>query len=515
MIPSNPAQPRRDDTRMLWLGRLAGAVAMLGMLAAIVLGRIALNAVSLLDSLADALLLAMPLSVFSWLLNLLGTQAKTMLLVGLLLALLLIGAWLGGRFMRDTLQDRRRIWQRALLIALVLFLCCAGFVLLFVNNQTPEVLTHGGFTRTAIVLGIGAVVFAILLAGMTFLILDANTDIENEGRRTALAWGGVAIAALVGLVTVGQEIGRVARRKTNTGGSGGELASAITPNDEFYVVSKNFVDPTDDRGPDWSITVTGLVDHELTLKQADLEQMGRENFISTQLCISNPVGGGLIGTAEWSGVPMKTIFDQAGVGADAYKVVFEGTDGYSTGVPIERVLRPESHIVWGMNDEPLPREHGVPVRAVIPGLYGMKSVKWLTKMTVTKDDYQGYWEERNWTDSAVVKTMSRIDTPIDHEVLSAGPVEIGGVAFGGDLGVKAVEVSTDDGETWQTASIREDPNPDGIAWVIWTLDWQATTGAHTIVVRAINDNGDVQTADGAPELPDGSSGWHKVVVGVA
>jgi DMSO/TMAO reductase YedYZ molybdopterin-dependent catalytic subunit len=196
-------------------------------------------------------------------------------------------------------------------------------------------------------------------------------------------------------------------------------------------------------------------------------------------------------------------------------VVFEGTDGYKTGVPVERVLGPESHLVWGMNGEPLPSEHGVPVRAVIPGLYGMKSVKWLTKMTVTEDDFKGYWEERNWTDDATVKTMSRIDTPIDHEVLPVGTVEIGGVAFGGDRGVKAVEVSTDDGETWETAEIREDPNPDGIAWVVWTYSWKAATGAHVLVVRAINDNGDVQTSERAPELPDGASGWHRVTVGVA
>jgi DMSO/TMAO reductase YedYZ molybdopterin-dependent catalytic subunit len=365
------------------------------------------------------------------------------------------------------------------------------------------------------VLGVGAIVFALVLAGLVVLFLDARTDTESEGRRRLIAWGGVAVAALAGLVAVGQEVGRVAGRKTNIGGSKGELSPAITPIDEFYVISKNFVDPTDTRGPDWSISIDGLVDNELILKQADLEALGREEFISTQLCISNPVGGDLVGTAEWTGVPLKAVLDRAGVGEGAFKVVFEGTDGYTTGVPIERVMRPESHLVWGMNGEPLPAEHGVPIRAVIPGLYGMKSVKWLTKMTVTEDDYKGYWEQRNWTDDATVKTMSRIDTPVDHEVLPVGTVEIGGVAFGGNRGVKAVEVSTDDGESWQQAEIRADPNPDGVAWVVWTYAWKAATGGHVLVVRAINDNGDVQTADTASELPDGASGWHKVTVGVA
>jgi DMSO/TMAO reductase YedYZ molybdopterin-dependent catalytic subunit len=497
-----------------WLGRLAGAIAMLGMLGVFVLGRRGAGAISLLDALADALLLAMPISVFSWLLEMLGPQAKTLLLVGLVLVLVLIGAWLGGRFMRQAVSKPALVWREASLYALVLFLCSVGFVLLFVNSQSPAVFANGGFMKTALVLGVGAIVFALVLAGLVVLFLDARSDTESEGRRRLIAWGGVAIAAMAGLVAVGQEVGRVAGRKTNIGGSKGELSSAITPVDDFYVISKNFVDPTNDRGPDWSVAVGGLVDNELTLKQADLEALGREEFISTQLCISNPVGGDLVGTAEWTGVPLKAVLERAGVREGAFKVVFEGTDGYKTGVPIERVMRPESHLVWGMNGEPLPQEHGVPVRAVIPGLYGMKSVKWLTRMTVTEDDFKGYWEQRSWTDDAIVKTMSRIDTPVDHEVLPVGTVEIGGVAFGGDRGVKAVEVSTDDGKTWETAEIREDPNPDGIAWVVWTYSWKAATGAHVLVVRAINDNGDVQTSERASELPDGASGWHRVTVGV-
>lgn len=505
----NPIPPN-----IRWTGRLFGAVAMLAMLAVVVLGRLFAGAISLLGTIADALLLAMPLGVFSWLLDVLGTQAKTLLLAGLIVILVLIGAWIGGRFVVDTIREPGRAGARASILALVLFLSSIGFILLFVNAQTPGALANGGFLRTSIVLGIAASVFGVVLAGLTMLFLTPGA--EHIGRRRFLAWAGVAIAGLVGLGTVGREIGRVATRKTNISGTGGRLSPAITPNDDFYIVSKNFVDPENDRGPDWSITVTGLVDTELTLSRTDLEQMKEAGqFISTQLCISNPIGGDLIGTAEWTGIPLRAILDRAGVGEGAYKVVFEGTDGYTTGVPVERVLRPASHLVWGMNGVPLPREHGAPVRAIIPGLYGMKSVKWLTKLTVTSEDYQGYWEMRNWTDEATVKTMSRIDIPRDHDVLPVGLVEIGGVAFGGDQGVSAVEISTDDGKSWQTARIRENPNPDGTAWMIWTFEWQATSGAHVLVVRAIHDDGSVQTDERASELPDGASGWHRVTVGVA
>lgn len=499
-----------------WIGRLIGAVAMLAMLAAVVIGRALAGTLSLLDTLADALLLAMPLGVFSWLLDLFGPQAKTLLLAGLVLLLVLIGAWIGGRFIVDSIREPGRAGTRASLVALVLFLASIGFILLFVNEQTPGLLARGGFLRTTIVLGIAAIVFGIVLAGLTVLSLAAERGTGSVGRRRFLAWGGVALAGLVGLGTVGREIGQVATRKTNIAGTGGALSPAITPNAEFYIVSKNFLDPENDRGPDWSITVTGLVDTELALSRTDLEQMGEAGeFISTQLCISNPVGGDLIGTAEWTGIPLSAILDRAGIGEGARKVIFEGTDGYTTGVPVERVMHPVSHLVWGMNGVPLPREHGAPVRAIIPGLYGMKGAKWLTKMTVTKDDYKGYWETRNWTDDATVKTMSRIDTPRDHDVLPVGRVEIGGVAFAGDRGVQAVEVSTDDGTAWQRAEIRENPNPDGVAWVIWTFEWQATAGAHVLVVRAIEPDGTVQTDDKAPELPDGASGWHRVTVGVA
>lgn len=505
---------RDDGGRIPWYGRLAGAIAMLGMLAVLVLGRNIAGTVSLVDALADAMLLAMPLSVFSWLLDLLGQQAKTFLLVGLVLLLILLGALLGGRFVRRALREPAGIWRQASKLAILLFGFAAAFVLLFVNTQSPEVFSNGDFISTAIVLGLASVIFASILAGLTLLFLRSESGVESEGRRSTLVWGGVAVATLLGIIPVAQEVGRVAGRKTNLQASRGEMPPAITPIEDFYVISKNFVDPPNDRGPDWVIEVNGLVDQELRLGQADLEALGRGDFISTMLCISNTVGGGLIGTADWTGVQLRTVLEQAGVGEGAFKVIFEGTDGYTTGVPIERVMQPESHLVWGMNGLPLPREHGAPVRAIVPGLYGMKSVKWLTKMTVTEDDYQGYWEQRNWTDSAVVKTMSRIDLPINNEVLPAGTVTTGGIAFAGARGVEAVEVSIDDGETWQTAEIGANPNPDGIAWVLWTHEWDATPGAYTLVVRAIDGTGEVQTSEEAPELPDGSSGWHRITVGV-
>lgn len=505
------AHTQRDQ----WYGRLAGAIAMLAMLTVVVIARSLVDAISLLDTIADALLLALPLDLFSWLLDVFGQQAKTLLLVGLVLGSILFGVWLGSLFAQQTREEPGSSRTRVSLYAIVLFILSLTFIYLFVEGRTPGAFGNGGFIRTVYVLAVAWVAFGVVLLGGLTLLRRAESSPESEGRRGFLAWGAMAVVAIAGVAIVGRDVNRVAQRKVNAGGPSGELPSTITPTDEFYVISKNFSDPDNDRGADWSIDVDGLVFEKLTLNQQDLEALGGTTFISTMLCISNPVGGDLIGTAEWTGVPLATVLNEAGVGDGAFKVKFESVDGYSTAIPVDRAMMPEPHIVWAMNGEPLPESHGAPVRMVIPGLYGMKGPKWLTKITLTEDDYLGYWEQRDWTDTAIVKTMSRIDTPAARDVVNAGPVLIGGIAFAGDRGVSAVEVTVDDGESWHEATISEEPNPDGIAWVIWTYDWQATSGSHAIMVRAIDGDGAVQTSEPAPELPDGASGWHRIEVGVS
>lgn len=506
-----------DNTaqRDQWYGRLAGAIAMLAMLTVIVVARSLVDAITLLDTIADALLLALPIGVFAWLLDLFGQHAKTLLLVGLVLACILIGIWLGGLFARQTRKEPNSARTRASVYSGVLFVLSLTFIYLFLEGRTPGAFADGGFMRTAYVLAVAWVVFGIVLLGGLTLLRRAEVDTEREDRRSFLAWGAMAVLALAGVAIVGRDIDRVARRKVTASGPTGVLPPAITPTDSFYVISKNFSDPGNNRGQDWSIDVDGLVFNKLTLNQQDFNALGGVTFVSTMLCISNTVGGDLIGTAEWTGVPLATVLEHAGVGDGAFKVKFEAVDGYTTAIPIERAMRPEPHIVWAMNGEPLPESHGAPVRMVIPGLYGMKGPKWLTKITVTEDDYMGYWEQRDWTDAAVVKTMSRIDTPAARDVVSAGSVQIGGIAFAGTRGVSGVEVTVDDGETWHEAEIREEPSPDGLAWVIWTYDWKATPGSHAIMVRATDGEGEVQTSERVSVLPDGASGWHRIEVGVS
>ena len=519
--------PARGERRDRWRGRFAGLLAAMAMLAVIVVLRPLVDAVSLLDTMADALLLVLPISVFSWFLDVFGPQAKTLLLVGLVVVLLLIGAWLGGMFARQTAGSRRLRWAQATVYGGVVLLCTAGFMLLFLNDRMPSAVSGANLLRSMLLLAVASLAFAFVMAAALMLLrrsdpapvaaVDAVPQATLEAatsRRTFLTWAGLLAATVAGVLVVGQEVKRVAQRKTVAGSATGELPPAITPADDFYVVSKNFVDPDPHRGVDWSISIGGLVDSEITLSRQDLEALGSNTFVSTLTCISNRVGGPLISTAEWTGVPLHTVLEQAGVGEGAARVIFEGEDGYTDSIPVERALAPEPHIVWAMNGEPLPRLHGIPVRLIVPGLYGIKNVKWLTKITVTQDDYEGYWQQRGWTNGGVIKTSSRIDVPGDRGVIPAGTTEIGGIAFAGDRGVRKVEVSVDDGATWREATIRDNPSPTGLSWVIWTLPWQATPGAYTLVVRATDGKGELQTEKEVSELPDGASGWHHITVGV-
>lgn len=511
---------KRDRRR----GLTAGALAMLAMLVVVVITRRLSDASSLIDALADALLLFLPLSLFSLALDIFGTQAKTMLLAGLMLFLVGIGALIGRAYARQTAGARRVMWARAVTIGAAVFGVFTVFMLWFVSDRSPDAIAGQRLFPVIAFLALEAAAFTVVLAVSLAALRQQDAapgsepDAATAGRlsRRRLATRAGAIAAAAGsAVVLGRAVASVANRPTVGVTEPGEISPAITPNEDFYVISKNFVDPDPDRGDDWSIMVDGVVDQELRLTRSDLEAMAAPAFVSTLTCISNPIGGPLIGTAEWEGAPLADVLRKAGVGPGAVKVIMTGEDGYTDSIPIERALAPEPMIVWSMNGEPLPRLHGTPVRVIVPGLYGIKNIKWLTTITVTNDDYAGYWQQRSWTDEAIIKTSSRFDVPSNRDVLAAGRVKIGGVAFAGDRGISKVEVSMDDGDSWVEAPIVENPSPAGLSWVIWAMEWVAKPGTYDFVVRATDGTGEIQTDEPAPELPDGASGWHRISVGVA
>lgn len=287
-----------------------------------------------------------------------------------------------------------------------------------------------------------------------------------------------------------------------------------TPNRDFYRIDTALTPPLLDTA-EWELRIHGLVDREITLTYQDLLDRGLTDAWVTLTCVSNPVGGDLIGNARWSGVSMAAILEQAGVRDGADCLLSTSVDGWTCGTPLEAVTDGRDAILAvAMNGEPLPVRHGFPVRQVIPGLYGyVSATKWVVDWEVTRfDRVDAYWTQRGWGEKGPIKTESRIDLPRDGSTVRPGTQPIAGVAWHQHVGIEKVEVRVDGGE-WRSATIGPSPTPD--TWVQWTLDWDAPPGDHTIEVRATNGDGVVQTSERADVLPDGATGWHAVNVEVA
>ena len=297
----------------------------------------------------------------------------------------------------------------------------------------------------------------------------------------------------------------------------------VTPVDTFYRVDVNIFPPNVDSGS-WKLPLTGLVANPLTLDYSQLLAMDSQEQYNTLECVSNDVGGDLISTAKWTGVKFSDILAQAGVNPAATYVVFKATDGYSVGIPMAKAMDPGTILAYQMNGVPLPTEHGFPARMIVPGYYGMMNCKWVTSIEVQAETYLGYWQVRGWINEAQYETGSSIVTPGSTQVadrfgiapapnVPLGLTPIAGIAFAGDRGIQSVEVSTDGGNTWTQASVKDPLS--GYTWVLWTADWNPpATGHYSLAVRATDGTGAVQTAVFANPFPGGATGYDIVDVGV-
>jgi len=294
----------------------------------------------------------------------------------------------------------------------------------------------------------------------------------------------------------------------------GFVAKEITPNDEFYLTTYSSKVPDIDVSS-FSLRIEGLVEKPYVLTMKEIEAMkDRTEFVTLQ-CIGNPVGGDLIGNALWDGVSLRKIIEKAVPKQGIVKTVFHADDGYSDSIPYQLSLSDDVFLAFRMNGEPLPRQHGFPLRAIVPGIYGMKNVKWLSKIELVNSDYKGYWEKKGWSDEAVIPIKSQILMPMSGAEIPIGNYALGGIAYAGRYGVGRVQVSLDDGDTWKDTNLKEPLSK--WSWVLWQYDWKPSKeGRYTIKVRGIDKSGNMQEAGHffSRSYPDGAKGFHSVSVKV-
>jgi DMSO/TMAO reductase YedYZ molybdopterin-dependent catalytic subunit len=431
-------------------------------------------------------------------------HADKPLLVGGTTVILLALCWLAGAMSR-----------RSSVLGMAIVLCLGVLGTLAVVDQP-----HAGLS------GVASAVCGLLAWLLVHRALTDTAHDFEESRRTFVV-GATASLVATGVVMLGGRLlghGRAAveaarsRLKLNLA-RGAEpatadlgvdgIASWRTPAGSFYRVAAEIVPPAIEPSQ-WSLRIHGMVDRELTFTYDDIVARAKQGGWLTLCCVSNEVGGDLVGNAYWTGVLARSLLAEAGVQAGADAVKQTSYDGWTCGTPIEALTDDRlALIAIGMNGEPLPIDHGFPVRMVVPGLYGyVSATKWLVDLEVTTfDRFTAYWTERGWAEKGPVKTESRIDVPRSGRSLPSGAVAVGGVAWAQHTGIEKVEFQVDGGP-WQKARLGGVPDND--TWVQWAGNVNVDRGSHEVRVRATDKSGYTQTGVRRGLLPDGATGWHTV-----
>jgi DMSO/TMAO reductase YedYZ molybdopterin-dependent catalytic subunit len=482
-----------------------GCIAGLALVALMYLAGLVLGLRPLTQLLNEPLLSLMPGFVFGFLIDTLQHAGKVVeefgLIVAMVLALGVLGAASSVASLRWTSQYLPFAFAAlgwAVVVAVLLPVGGAGFLGLNDGPATPLVW---------------AALFAIYAVVLQFG--DQPSPDVDLGRRRVLSTVPLAIAGFSVLALAYRLLPDWYQAVFQAAESGLHgISPAITPVSNFYVVSKNFSDPTVD-GKSWKLSVGGMANRSLNLSLAELRALPETTEYVTLECISNNVGGELMSTGSFTGAPLRDVVAMASPSAQASWVVFRARDGYTESLPLSLVQSsPEILVAYDLGGSPLPMNHGYPARILIPGHYGMKGPKWLDAIELASSEARGFWETQGWDHNAVVKTTSRLDTPRDGEIIKLGSIDVGGVAFAGMRGISKVEYTTDGGATWISAPF--DPPLSNLTWVLWRATWTPTAeGPYKLMVRATDGSGALQDRNSAASYPAGASGYQLIQVNVS
>lgn len=471
-----------------------------------------LGSPSLIQGVADRVVDSVPPGVKDWAISVFGTNDKPALLFGIVVIGMLAGSLAG-------LLSRRQIAPA------VIFFGGFGAVGALATSANPVAGTTGTWLVAIVAVAAGLGVFQWLQRGE-----EARASVDTGASRRSF----IKAASVGGLAVFSAGIGRVlyaSARQAASQRSDVTLAAApteaipdgaefqvnqltplVVPNNDFYRIDTAISIPRIDLET-WKLAFVGMVDNPYEITFDEVIAMPMVERYVTLSCVSNPVGGPLVGNARWLGVPLRDLLDRARVQAGGEQLVARSVDGFTVGFPVEVALDGrEAMLAVGMNGEALPLEHGFPARLVVSGLYGyVSATKWLTEIELTTwDGFDAYWVPRGWSKEAPVKTQSRIDTP--RGGITTGERFIAGVAWAPHRSIDRVEVQIDNG-AWTEAELSEPLSRD--AWRQWRLAYDFTSGSHRIRVRATDGTGETQRENEVPPAPNGAEGWHTVVVTVA
>jgi len=356
-----------------------------------------------------------------------------------------------------------------------------------------------------------------LVTGFRYLTAEKvgkeNYEFTPEIGRRAFVLATIGLVAVGGAVALARKLYRAATFSYDGTQYKGSVVEPITPNDLFYCVTKNVIDPKVNIDL-WHLEIGGLVQNPATWRFQDLVGFTPTTQETTLMCISNGLDAGLISNAVWKGLPLRDLLDQAGVLSGAARVRMQGVDNYADTIPLEKAMEPTTLLAYEMNGIPLPDRHGYPLRMIVPGYFGEKNVKWLTRVEVTDASAKGFYEAQGWGPDFIVPTRSRIDVPDNWSSFSLGKlngaIEVKGIAYGGDRGVSRVELSFD-GQTWNDAEIYYSGGKLG--WSLWSTQWTpAAAGDYMVVVRATDGEGHVQEWKSDRGPFSGVAGLHYITV---